>query len=193
MTPIPRRTPSMKRHSLPRCSTPCDRLWRPCPALRTQGRHPAMAQRRAWKARRLRWCMTPPARPRAARRGRYGWGERETSLSARLLLDSRVLGSPGRLNRAHPRYGPCKIGPARRWRDAKIALDALVTSTSLESHKSHLGRSYWIPGSSTPTASEKRSPFVRPWKQKEFQESGVTTSALDDLGTSTTLQSNKSL
>src|SRR5215831_8868556 len=69
MTPITRRTPSMKRHSSPRCSTPCDRLWRPCPALRTQGRHPAMAQRGAWKARRLRWWMTPPARPRAARRG----------------------------------------------------------------------------------------------------------------------------
>src|SRR5215468_1319673 len=69
MTPIPQRTPSMKRHSSPRCSTPCDRLWRPCPALRTQGRHPAMAQRGAWKARRLRWWMTPPARPRAARRG----------------------------------------------------------------------------------------------------------------------------
>src|ERR1700757_3023383 len=29
-----------------------------------------------------------------------------------------------------------------------------------------------MPGSSTPTASEKRSPCVRPWKKKVCQESG---------------------
>ena len=56
-----------------------------------------------------------------------------------------------------------------------------------------LVRSSWIPGASTPTASEQRSPFVRPWKKKVGQESGVTTSALDDIGTSTTLESHKSL
>src|SRR5262245_55626666 len=55
------------------------------------------------------------------------------------------------------------------------------------------GRSYWIPGSYTPTASEKRSPFLKPLKNKVFQGSGVTTSALDDIGTSTTLESNKIL
>ena len=52
--------------------------------------------------------------------------------------------------------------------------------------------SYWIPGSYTPTASEKRSPFLRPLQKKVFQERGVTTIELYDLGTSTTLESNKS-
>src|SRR5215475_8081477 len=55
-----------------------------------------------------------------------------------------------------------------------------------------IARSYWIPGSYTPTASEKRSPFLRPLKNKVFQESGVTTIELYDLGTSTPLESNKS-
>jgi len=55
------------------------------------------------------------------------------------------------------------------------------------------GRSYWIPGSYTPTASEKRSPFLKPLKNKVFQESRLTTIALDDIGTSTTLESNKSV
>jgi len=52
-------------------------------------------------------------------------------------------------------------------------------------------RSCWIPGSATSTATEKRSPFVRPLKTKGCQESGVTTMALDDIGTSATLESNK--
>jgi hypothetical protein len=54
-------------------------------------------------------------------------------------------------------------------------------------------RSYWIPGSYTPTESEKHSPFLRPLENKVFQESGVTTIELYDLGTSTALESNKSL
>jgi len=36
-------------------------------------------------------------------------------------------------------------------------------------------------------------PILRPLKKKVFQEGGVTTSALDDRGTSTPLESNKSL
>src|SRR5215831_9905901 len=64
----------------------------------------------------------------------------------------------------------------------------------MRSRCSGLGRrSYWIPGSSTPTASEKRSPFLKPLQNKVFQESRVTTIALDDIGTSTTLESNKSV
>ena len=33
---------------------------------------------------------------------------------------------------------------------------------------------------------------IRPWNKKVFQASGVTTSALDDLGTSTPLDANTS-
>src|SRR5262245_45620018 len=53
-------------------------------------------------------------------------------------------------------------------------------------------RSYWIPGSSTPAASEKGSPFVSPLKKKVFQEVGVTKIGWYDIGTFTTLESNKS-
>jgi hypothetical protein len=53
-------------------------------------------------------------------------------------------------------------------------------------------RSYWIPGSSAPTWSEKGNAFVRPLTKKGFKEERVTTMRLDDLGTSTTLESDKS-
>jgi len=45
----------------------------------------------------------------------------------------------------------------------------------------------------TPIVSEKRNLFLRPLKNKVFQESGVTTIGLYDIGKSTTLESNKSL
>jgi hypothetical protein len=54
-------------------------------------------------------------------------------------------------------------------------------------------RSYWILGSSAPMLSEKCNVFLRPLKNKGFKEERVTTMRLDDLGHSTTLESNKSL
>src|SRR5262249_20564131 len=54
------------------------------------------------------------------------------------------------------------------------------------------GRSYWIPGSSAPTVSEKGNAFLRLLKNKGFKEERMATMRLDDLGTSTTLESNKS-
>src|SRR5215471_11389959 len=44
-----------------------------------------------------------------------------------------------------------------------------------------------------PTWSEKRTSVFRPLKKKGFKEERVTTIGLDDIGTSTTLESNKSL
>jgi hypothetical protein len=41
--------------------------------------------------------------------------------------------------------------------------------------------------------SEKCNAFLRPLKKKGLKEKRVTTMRLDDLGTSTTLESNKSL
>ena len=41
--------------------------------------------------------------------------------------------------------------------------------------------------------SEKCNAFLRPLKNKGFKEERVTTMRLDDLGKSTTLESNKSL
>jgi hypothetical protein len=40
--------------------------------------------------------------------------------------------------------------------------------------------------------SEKGNAFLRPLKNKGFKEERVTTMRLDDLGKSTTLESNKS-
>jgi hypothetical protein len=54
-------------------------------------------------------------------------------------------------------------------------------------------RSYWIPGSYAPTVSENRGAFLRPLENKEFKEERVTEVGADDLDTSTTLESNKSL
>ena len=54
-------------------------------------------------------------------------------------------------------------------------------------------RSYWIPGASAPTVFEKRSAFLRPLKKKGFKEERVAKVEGDDLDTSTTLESNKSL
>src|SRR5262250_418226 len=54
-------------------------------------------------------------------------------------------------------------------------------------------RSYWIPGASAPTLSEKCNAFLRPLKNEGFKEERGTTRRLDELDTSTTLESNKSL
>jgi hypothetical protein len=37
------------------------------------------------------------------------------------------------------------------------------------------GRSYWIPGSSAPTLTEEGNAFLRPLKNKGFEEDRVTT------------------
>jgi hypothetical protein len=55
------------------------------------------------------------------------------------------------------------------------------------------GRSYWIPGSYVPTLSENHNSFLRLLKNKDFKEGSITKVALDAVGTSTTLESNKSL
>src|SRR5262245_13881012 len=54
-------------------------------------------------------------------------------------------------------------------------------------------RSYWIPGSYAPALSEKHNTFPRLLKNKGFREESMTKVGLDALGTSTTLESNKSL
>jgi len=56
-----------------------------------------------------------------------------------------------------------------------------------------IGRSYWIPGSYAPMRSENRHSFRRPLKKKGVKEERVTKVGLDAIGTSTTLESNKSL
>jgi hypothetical protein len=84
-----------------------------------------------------------------------------------------------------PKRGPkCKLG---YYRVFNLILWLLYTGMQWKC------RSYWIPGAYTPPASEKRSSFLRPLKNKVFQKSGVTPIALDDLGTSTPLESHKSL
>jgi hypothetical protein len=54
-------------------------------------------------------------------------------------------------------------------------------------------RSSWIPGSSAPTWSEHRNSFLRALKTKGFTKERVTKVRVYDRGTSTTLESNKSL
>src|SRR4029453_2753137 len=55
------------------------------------------------------------------------------------------------------------------------------------------GRSYWIPGSYAPTLSENHNSFFRLLKNKDFKEESMTKVELYVIGTSTTLESNKSL
>jgi hypothetical protein len=57
----------------------------------------------------------------------------------------------------------------------------------------HKGRSYWIPGSYAPSLSKKHHSFLRLLKNKGFKEESMTKVGLDAIGTSTTLESNKSL
>jgi hypothetical protein len=54
-------------------------------------------------------------------------------------------------------------------------------------------RSSWIPGVYTPARSEKHNSFVRLVKKKGCEEESMTKVGLDAIGTSTTLESNKSL
>jgi hypothetical protein len=54
------------------------------------------------------------------------------------------------------------------------------------------GRSYWIPGSYAPTLSEKGNSFLRLLNNKAFREESMTKVELNAIGTSTTLESNKS-
>jgi hypothetical protein len=56
-----------------------------------------------------------------------------------------------------------------------------------------LQRSYWIPGSYAPALSEKHKSFLSLLKNKGFKEENMTKIRLYALGTSTTLESNKSL
>ena len=53
-------------------------------------------------------------------------------------------------------------------------------------------RSYWIPGSYAHALSEKGNSFLRLLKNKGFREEGMTKVGLYAIGTSTTLESNKS-
>src|SRR5215467_506639 len=54
-------------------------------------------------------------------------------------------------------------------------------------------RSYWIPGSYALALSEKGDSFLRLLKHKGFREENMTKVGLYAIGTSTTLESNKSL
>src|SRR5215475_6222112 len=55
------------------------------------------------------------------------------------------------------------------------------------------GRSYWIPGSYAPALSEKGNSLLRLLNKKGFREESMTKVELYAIGTSTTLESNKSL
>ena len=52
--------------------------------------------------------------------------------------------------------------------------------------------SNWIPGSYAPALSEKGNSFLRLLKNKGFREESMTKVGVDAIGTSTTLESNKS-
>jgi len=61
-------------------------------------------------------------------------------------------------------------------------------------NRHYLGiRSYWIPGSYAPALSAKRNAFFSLLKNKGFKEERRTKVGMNALGSSTTLESNKSL
>jgi hypothetical protein len=53
-------------------------------------------------------------------------------------------------------------------------------------------RSYWMLGAYAPALSEKRNAFLRLLKHKGFKEESMTKVGVYAIGTSTTLESNKS-
>src|SRR5262245_47692949 len=54
------------------------------------------------------------------------------------------------------------------------------------------GRFYWIPGAYAPAWSKKGNSFLRLLNKQGFREESMTKVELDAIGTSTTLESNKS-
>jgi hypothetical protein len=56
----------------------------------------------------------------------------------------------------------------------------------------NLRRSYWIPGAYAPALSEQRNLLLRLLKNKGFKEERMTKVESCAIGTSTTLESNKS-
>src|SRR5262249_10111576 len=60
------------------------------------------------------------------------------------------------------------------------------------SDRSNSARSYWIPGSHALALSEKGDLFLSLLKNKGFREESITQVGLYAIGTSTTLESNKS-
>jgi hypothetical protein len=67
-----------------------------------------------------------------------------------------------------------------------------MACTSLHPEHHILVRSYWIPGSYAPSLSKKHHSFLRLLKNKGFQKESMTKVGLDAIGTSMTLESNKS-
>jgi len=62
----------------------------------------------------------------------------------------------------------------------------------IRGHETIAQRSYWIPGSYAPALYENRNSFLRLLKNKGFKEERMTKVGLYALGSSTTLESNKS-
>src|SRR5215475_2051136 len=73
-----------------------------------------------------------------------------------------------------------------------FALDHLRLSLMTGHHIGFIARSCWIPGSSAPTWSAHRNAFLTFLKKKGLTKEGATKVGGDDLGRSTTLESNKS-
>jgi hypothetical protein len=103
----------------------------------------------------------------------------ESEHSDRLKEESDIL---------HRKY--CTNGsrhPSRSNVSSKTSCSFILITFSIE------GRSYCIPGSYAPPLSEKRNSFLRLSKNKGFKDESMTKAGLYAIGTSTTLESNKSL
>src|SRR5215831_9044698 len=87
--------------------------------------------------------------------------------------------------RPRPRCAPFAHGGLCNGEEVGQLLSQCLRATNSD-------RSYWIPGSSAPALPEKGNALIKPLIKKGFQEDKVTTMRLDDLDTSTTLESNKS-
>jgi hypothetical protein len=81
-----------------------------------------------------------------------------------------------------------------RWRLRTLpTVWALIVKPRLARAPTIRSRSYWIPGSYAPTLSENHDSLLRLWKNKGFKEEKMAQVGLYAIGTSTTLESNKSL
>jgi len=82
-------------------------------------------------------------------------------------------------------------GGVRRQKDEFIPITPLAATYLMRSI--YPRRSYWMPGSYASVLSEKRDSFLSLWKNKGFKEERMAKVGLDAIGTSTTLESHKSL
>ena len=103
-------------------------------------------------------------------------------------------GAAGTPCRAPPeRAAPGRAGRPQYQREGGQRAQYEVSVRGRRKRPFNCPRSYWIPGSYASVLSEKRNSFLRLLKNKGFKEERMAKVGVYAIGSSTTLESNKSL